>query len=103
AAGTTTAELTARWPSKGALVITAFRGLLARDLAYADTGDFRADLRAQLVGMAKVLADPKFGPFLAEIVAEAQQDEATDRAFLEHVFEPNRALARERFTKARQD
>jgi AcrR family transcriptional regulator len=101
-AGTTTDVLTATWPSKAALVISAFRGLIARDLVYADTGDFAADLRGQLVGMVRVLTEPSFGPFLAELIAEAQQDETTAGAFLDYVFRPNRAAARERFAAAQR-
>jgi AcrR family transcriptional regulator len=101
-AGTTADELMRTWPSKAALVISAFRRVIAADLVYADTGDIGTDLRAQLVGMARLLSDPTFGPFLAELVAEAQRDPDTARAFVEYVFRPNRAAARERFATAQE-
>ncbi|MFL6136340.1 MAG: TetR/AcrR family transcriptional regulator C-terminal ligand-binding domain-containing protein [Frankiaceae bacterium] len=101
-AGGTVDDLVREWSSKAALVITAFRRVMAAELRYADTGDFRADLRAQLSGMARLLADPGLGPLLTDLVAEAQRDRGTALAFAELVFRPNRAAARDRFASAQR-
>jgi AcrR family transcriptional regulator len=101
--GASADDLLRRWSSKAALVVSAFRRVVAADLRYAETGDFRADLREQLVSVARVLTDPALAPVLTELVAEAQRDHATARTFVEHVFQPNREAARERFAKARRD
>lgn len=101
-AGTDRAAIDQGWPSKSALVINAFRDTIARELMYAETGDFAADLTTQIVAMARILADAEFGPYLSELIAEAQHDPVTAQAFLDLVFKPNRAAARQRFVLAQQ-
>ena len=92
----------ARWPSAEAVLLDALRDEIAPALVFPDTGDFAADLRAQLVAIAEVFADPAVGPRLVALAAAASRDPAIARAFAERVFRPNRMLSRRRFEGARQ-
>ena len=94
-------DVLARWPSAEAVLLDALRGQVAPALVFPDTGDFAADLRAQLVAIAEVFADPAVGPRLAALAAAAGRDPLIARAFAERVFRPNRMLSRRRFEQAR--
>jgi hypothetical protein len=94
-------EVLARWPSAEAVLLDALRGQVAPALVFPDTGDFTADLRAQLVAIAEVFADPAVGPRLVALAAAASRDPVIARAFAERVFRPNRMLSRRRFEQAR--
>jgi AcrR family transcriptional regulator len=99
--GVAAASLRDRWATPGALVIDAFRTQLAGDLIYPDTGDFAADMHAQLMAIAKVFHDPATGPHIARIVGEAQRAPAMAEEFRARVYVPNRKAARARFQRAR--
>jgi AcrR family transcriptional regulator len=94
-------DVLARWPSAEAVLLEALRGAVAPALVFPDTGDFAADLRAQLVAIAEVFADPAIGPRLVALAAAASRDPGIARAFAERVFKPNRVLSRRRFEQAR--
>ena len=100
-AGVPEADVLARWPSAEAVLLDALRGEVAPALVFPDTGDFAADLRAQLVAIARVFADPAIGPRLVALAGAAGRDPAIARAFAERVFKPNRMLSRRRFEQAR--
>jgi hypothetical protein len=99
--GVAEADVLARWPSAEAVLLDALRGQVAPALVFPDTGDFAADLRAQLVAIAEVFADPAVGPRLVGLAAAASRDPGIARAFAERVFRPNRMLSRRRFEQAR--
>ena len=96
------ADVLARWPSAEAVLLDALKGEVAPALVFPDTGDFAADLRAQLVAIAGVFADPAIGPRLVALAATARRDPVIARAFAERVFKPNRLLSRRRFERARE-
>ncbi|MFL6128491.1 MAG: TetR-like C-terminal domain-containing protein [Mycobacteriales bacterium] len=100
--GVTEQDVLARWPSAEAVLLDALRGQVAPALVFPDTGDFAADLRAQLVAIAEVFADPAVGPRLVGLAAAASRDPVIARAFAERVFRPNRMLSRRRFEQARE-
>lgn len=100
--GVAEADVLARWPSAEAVLLDALRGQVAPALVFPDTGDFAADLRAQLVAIAEVFADPAVGPRLVALAAAAGRDPVIARAFAERVFRPNRMLSRRRFEQARE-
>ena len=117
------------WPSKGAVVLDAFRSdlaagpppaadgdagadpaaqarrtaaaFLAADVRWDDTGDFGADLAAQVRRMAAALADPAFGPYVAALTCEAQLDPAFAAAFRREIVDPSREGWRAIFARAR--
>lgn len=101
ASGVGEADVLARWPSAEAVLLDALRSEVAPALMFPDTGDFAADLEAQLVAIARVFADPAVGPRLVALAGVAGRDPVIARAFAERVFKPNRMLSRRRFEQAR--
>lgn len=100
AAGVTEADVTARWPSAELVVLEALKAEVAPALMFPDTGDFAADLRTQLVAIARVFADPAIGARLRLLAAAATTDPQLAGAFRQRVFTPNRALSTRRFAAA---
>lgn len=80
------------WPSKGALAIEAFLAIAEKRSAFPATGSAIADLRTQLRALAKLLRG-RAGRLVAGIIAEAQTDPETKRAFTEGYLKPRRASA----------
>lgn len=101
ASGVAEADVLARWPSAEAVLLDALRAEVAPALMFPDTGDFAADLEAQLVAIARVFGDPAVGPRLVALAGVAGRDPVIARAFAERVFKPNRMLSRRRFEQAR--
>jgi len=101
ASGVPEEQLGQWWPSVSALVIDAFRAEIGPRLGYEFTGDFAADLRAQLVATARLFAAPDFAPHLVALVADAQRDADVAGAFMRRVYGPNREAALARFEEAR--
>jgi AcrR family transcriptional regulator len=91
------------WPSKAAVVIDAFRGAIGDRFAPLNTGDFEADLRAQLTAIARIFGDPNVAPHLQQVIGEAQHDETIMTAFHDRVFGPNRSAATALFESAQQN
>jgi AcrR family transcriptional regulator len=114
------------WPSKGAVVLDAFRNdlaadpqpaedgdadpalvrrmaaaFVAADVRWDDTGDFEADLAAQVRRMAAALVDPAFGAYIAALTCEAQVDPAFAAAFRREILDPSREGWRAIFARAR--
>ena len=70
------------WRSKGALAADAFLAGTAAQLAVPRSGSAVADIKAQMRQLARTLSGP-VGVMVRSIVAEAQSDPETARAFLE--------------------
>ena len=79
------------WPSKGAVLLEALDREVADTVDHPDTGDVAADLRAIVATAVRFHADPEFGPHLAALIAETQQDPALAPALLERFVRPRRA------------
>ena len=90
------------WPSKGAVLLEALQGEAAAAAAYPDTGDLAADMRATINEVVGFLANPQFGPPLAALIAEAQQDPALGPVLLERYIRPLRAPIADRLRRAQQ-
>ena len=91
------------WPSKGAVLTEALdREMTATAEIFRDTGDIVADMRAIVTEVAKVQADPNFGPPLAALIAEAQLDPNGGPKLLEGLFKPRRAPIVERLRRAQE-
>jgi len=89
------------WPSKGAVLMEALdREMTAGAAMFPDTGDLVADMRATITEVARIQADPDFGPPLAALIAEAQLDPDGGRELLERLFKPRRAPILERLRRA---
>ena len=81
------------WPSKGALALDGYFHRVEPQLAFPDTGDIEADLRAQLHAFLRVIRDSPAGPVIAELIGQAQSDPELKAAYLHRYSSPRRALA----------
>jgi len=102
AAGVSEQDVRSRWPSAELVVLEALKNEVAPALVFPDTGDFAADLRAQLAAIARVFGDPAIGPRLRLLATAAARDPLLATAFRERVFRPNRMLSGRRFAAAVQ-
>ena len=82
------------WPSKGAVVLDAFLRSAGSAVAFPETHDTRADVRAQMMALARFLAHPDTGPVYAGVVGDAQHDPALSRTIRERLIQPRIELAR---------
>lgn len=80
------------WPSKGALAIEAFLAIAEKRSAFPESGSAIADLRTQVKLLARLLRG-RAGRLVAGIIAEAQNDPETKKAFVEGYLKPRRASA----------
>lgn len=77
------------WPSKGLLAVESFLEVFRSQLVYAETSDAIADFRKLIGSLVEVLRGPQ-GRIAASVVAQAQSDDETRRAFLETFSMPLR-------------
>lgn len=91
------------WPSKGAVLTEALdREMVAGAAAFPDTGDIVSDMRATITEVARIQADPRFGPVIAALIAEAQLDPDGGPKLLERLLRPRRAPILERLRRAQE-
>ena len=90
------------WPSKGALALDGYFHKVAPELAFADTGDIEADLRAQLHTFVRVIRDSPASRVIGELIGQAQSDPELKAAYLERYSSPRRANAVAAMEKAKQ-
>ena len=81
------------WPSKGALALDGYFYKVEPELAFPDTGDIEADLRAQMHTFLRVIRDSPAGRVIAELIGQAQSDPELKAAYLQRYSSPRRALA----------
>lgn len=98
-AGASKVTLYKWWPSKGALALDGYTHTVGPQLAFPDTGDVEADLRAQMRAFVGVLTGPA-GRAVAELIGQAQTDPELAAAFRERYSGPRRALAVDVVTRA---
>ncbi len=90
------------WPSKGALALDGYFHRVEPGLAFPDTGDIEADLRAQLHAFLRVIRDSPSGRVIAELIGQAQSDPELKAAYLQRYSSPRRALAVAAMEKAKE-
>jgi AcrR family transcriptional regulator len=90
------------WPSKGALALDGYFHRVAPELAFSDTGDIEADLRAQLHAFLRIIRDSAAGRVIAELIGQAQSDPELKAAYLQRYSSPRRALAVAALERAKQ-
>lgn len=73
-AGASKATLYRWWPNKAAILIEAFRELVAPELPFPNTGSLREDIRQQLQNFTRMLTSRR-GRMLASFIAGAQGDQ----------------------------
>ena len=89
------------WRSKGALALDGYFHKVEPKLAFPDTGDIEADLRAQLHAFLRVICDSAAGRVIAELIGQAQSDPELKAAYLQRYSSPRRALAVAAMEKAK--
>ena len=80
------------WPSKGALAIESFLAATAPQIAFPETGDPIADVRAQMQ-LLLLAYRGQAGQVLSGLIAEAQADPDAARALIDGYIRPRRAAA----------
>ncbi|MGO1855030.1 MAG: TetR/AcrR family transcriptional regulator [Microbacteriaceae bacterium] len=101
-AGSSKVTLYKWWPSPGAMAAEAYFAQSAPILAFADTGDLRADLLSQLTAFVRWLTGDGAATPVAELVGAAQVDPGVARAWSEEYAQPRRELARKRLRTAQE-
>ena len=90
------------WPSKGAVLLEALEQEVAGSATVPDTGDVVADMRTVIGNLIKRHADPNFGPHVAALIAESQQDPALGLDALERFVRGRRRPLVERLRRAQR-
>jgi AcrR family transcriptional regulator len=90
------------WPSKGSVVLEAFRDALDAEIAVPLTGGDRGGLGQLLRRSAELLSHPRYGPMLADLVGAMQHDRPLAEEFHTQVFQPIRAGTVARIRRAQQ-
>lgn len=77
------------WPSKGAVILEAATQSLDIVVAFPDTGDLVADLRAQMTEILEVVTTTGFGPAYQGLIAACQSDADLMQAVFDQIIEPS--------------
>lgn len=96
-AGSSKMTLYKWWQSPGALAYEAYSAAVAVTLAFEDTGDVAADLKAQLRAFVGLLTGNRV---IAELIGAAQSDPILAAEFTRSYTLPRRARAVDRLTSA---
>jgi AcrR family transcriptional regulator len=90
------------WPSKGSVVLEAFRDALDPEIEVPPAETDRDDLPQMLRRSAQLLSHPRYGPMLADLVGAMQHDPTLAEEFHAQVFRPIRAATVARIRHAQQ-
>jgi AcrR family transcriptional regulator len=101
-AGSSKMTLYKWWPSPGALALEAYFAAVEATLAFADTGDIKHDLAAQLHAFVRLLTEEHGGPVIAELIGAAQTDPDLAEAFSTHYTRPRRRFAVDRIRRSQE-
>jgi AcrR family transcriptional regulator len=88
------------WPSKAAIIVDVWAEVIAPRVAFPDTGDLEADLRAQLARILDVLAEPVLGLNYMAVIADSQRDERLAADLSARIFAPRIADTKDRLRSA---
>jgi AcrR family transcriptional regulator len=100
AAGVSKTTIYKWWPSAGALALDGYFHAVEPTLAFADTGDIRADLSSQLHSFARLMTKTSGGRVLTELIGRAQTDDDLAQAYRALYSSERRRLAAERIATA---
>jgi AcrR family transcriptional regulator len=101
-AGVSKTTLYKWWPSIGALALDGYFHAVEPALAFADTGDIRADLIGQLRSFGHVMTETPGGRVLAELIGQSQTDAELARAYRRLYSSERRRLAAQRLEQAQR-
>jgi len=99
-AGVSKTTLYKWWPSTGALALDGYFHAVKESLAFADTGDIRADLISQLRAFAHIMTETLGGKVLIQLIGQSQTDPELAKAFRSLYSAERRRLAGERLRRA---
>ena len=87
------------WPSKGAVLLDVLIEAAGDSAAFPDTGDVKADLIAQMSGVARLMSSAD-GPLVIGLITDAHHDQAVAERISEYVLEPRRRACLSRLSTA---
>lgn len=90
------------WPSKGAVMLEALDDSLSRVVDFPDTGDVRADLRTQMLGVTRLFQSKNVPRVYQGLIAAAQSDDSLSRSHLERVIAPATVACHARLERAKE-
>lgn len=90
------------WPSKAAILLEALQERGGSTLHFPDTGDLRADLRAQMTQVVAAFSDPMFAAYSKGLIAAAQSDPDVANAVVASIINPRVDLCIERLRAAQK-
>lgn len=99
--GVSRTTLSKWWPSTGALALDGYFHAVEDTLAFADTGDVRADVTAQLRQFVTLMTTTPAGRVLLELIGRSQTDPELSAQYRQLYSSGRRRLAVERFRRAR--
>ncbi|SNR79202.1 transcriptional regulator, TetR family [Actinomadura mexicana] len=91
------------WPSKAAVLLDALLSTWKMDASFPDTGDFVADIKAQMAAAARILGDPHVFPHYRALIGEAQHDPDLHRALWDSFIGHLAGAAAERISTAQRE
>jgi len=83
-----------RWPTKAALCMDLYLGISGRELNMPDTGDVASDLRHIINPVVHLQTRTVAGPAFLGLIAEAQVNPGSRKAFLAEFAERRREVTR---------
>jgi AcrR family transcriptional regulator len=89
-----------RWPTKAALCMELYLDVAGRELRIPDTGNLAADLQYIADTVVRLQTRTVAGPAFLGLIAEAQANPGTRRAFLAEFAERRREVTREVLRRA---
>ncbi|POM26767.1 HTH-type transcriptional regulator SrpR [Actinomadura rubteroloni] len=89
------------WPSKAAVLVEAINRRSAPSVDFPDTGDVYADLRDQMVAVAKFFQTTQSSTY-REVIGAAQSDPAAAQAILDTLVNPRVQGCRRRLERAQR-
>ena len=90
------------WPSKGALALDGYFHRVDPELAFPDTGDIEADLRAQLHSFLRVIRDSPAGRVIARVDRPGSVGSGAESRVFARYSSPRRAMAVAAMEKAKE-
>lgn len=91
-----------RWPTKAALCMELYLEIAGRELHVPDTGDLAGDLRVIADAVVRLQTRTIAGPAFLGLIAEAQINPESRRAFVAEFAERRRTVTREVLARAKR-
>lgn len=90
------------WPSKAAVLLDGLLSTWKMDATFPDTGDFVADIKAQMAAASRILGDSSVFPHYRALIGEAQHDPDLHQALWDNFIGHLAGAAAERIRTAQR-